>query len=183
MDFLKSRKCAPPAALSRPPRTPLTPRRDLDPSRLVVFGRSLGGAVAVALAAANPASLRCVVLENTFTSIPDMAGCVLPLLAHLVGKGKPFTWLVQDAWRSEERISQVLVPILFLCSGLDEMVPPQQMRALWALRSNQRSVWLEFPRAHHMDAWATGGPGYWAGFKSFLTQEGVYEDAQCAPTD
>lgn len=50
-------------------------RHDLDLNQIVVFGRSLGGAVAIDLAAEAEYSQRimCVILENTFTSIPDMA--------------------------------------------------------------------------------------------------------------
>lgn len=50
-------------------------RHDLDLSQIVLFGRSLGGAVAIDVAS-DPEyyqKLMCVVLENTFTSIPDMA--------------------------------------------------------------------------------------------------------------
>lgn len=50
-------------------------RHDLDLNQIVLFGRSLGGAVAIDLAANTEYSQRimCVILENTFTSIPDMA--------------------------------------------------------------------------------------------------------------
>lgn len=50
-------------------------RHDLDLNQIVLFGRSLGGAVAIDVAA-DPEynqKLMCVILENTFTSIPDMA--------------------------------------------------------------------------------------------------------------
>lgn len=60
--------------------------RDIDTSRLVVFGRSLGGAVAAALLVAHPAAFRAAVLENTFTSIPDMASVLMPFLRHLLAR-------------------------------------------------------------------------------------------------
>lgn len=50
-------------------------RHDLDLTQIVVFGRSLGGAVAIDLAA-DPEyyqKLLCIIVENTFTSIPEMA--------------------------------------------------------------------------------------------------------------
>lgn len=50
-------------------------RHDIDLSQIILFGRSLGGAVAIDVAA-DPEyyqRLMCVILENTFTSIPDMA--------------------------------------------------------------------------------------------------------------
>lgn len=50
-------------------------RHDLDLQQIVLFGRSLGGAVAVDVAA-DPEyyqRIMCTILENTFTSIPEMA--------------------------------------------------------------------------------------------------------------
>lgn len=50
-------------------------RHDLDLNQIALFGRSLGGAVAIDVAA-DPEyyqRLMCVILENTFTSIPEMA--------------------------------------------------------------------------------------------------------------
>lgn len=53
----------------------LMSREDLDHNQIGIFGRSLGGAVAIDLAADTEFSQRimCVILENTFTSIKDMA--------------------------------------------------------------------------------------------------------------
>ena len=53
-------------------------RKDIDQGRLVVFGRSLGGAVATHLAniPSYAAKISCVILENTFVSLPAIAACV-----------------------------------------------------------------------------------------------------------
>ena len=42
-------------------------------AQVVVLGKSLGGAVALHLAAANPGLFRAIMIENTFTSIEDIA--------------------------------------------------------------------------------------------------------------
>ena len=138
--------------------------------------------MAAALAASNPGKLRAVVLENTFTSIPDMAGCLLPFLARLVGPGAPLNFLVRDTWRTATRVGQIVAPLLLICSGRDEMVPPAQMRRLRTL-SPPRTVWLELPEASHMDAWAVGGALYWGGLLSFLRANGCYEEALPKPAD
>lgn len=65
--------------------------RDIDTGRLVVFGRSLGGAVAAAILVSHPAAFRAAILENTFTSIPDMASVLLPFLRHLLVSGPRIT--------------------------------------------------------------------------------------------
>lgn len=44
--------------------------------QVIVFGRSLGGAVAFGLAAANPGSINSLIVENTFWSIEAVTGKV-----------------------------------------------------------------------------------------------------------
>lgn len=63
----------------------LIQRTYIDISRIVVFGRSLGGAVGTVLAKNNPDKVRALILENTFTSILDMAGVLLPFLKWFIG--------------------------------------------------------------------------------------------------
>jgi fermentation-respiration switch protein FrsA (DUF1100 family) len=153
-------------------------RKALDRSRVFLFGRSLGGAVAAALAASRPGAVAGVILENTFTSINAMAGSLLSLLGSLVGPGKPLAFLVQDSWRTVDRVGGISAPVLFVCSLRDEMVPPSQMRELWARRNAAaRCEWLELPRASHMDAWAVGGVAYWDGLRSFVRRN---DDPQSA---
>lgn len=48
----------------------------------IAFGRSLGGAVAINLAASFPQRLGAVIVENTFTSILDMIDILFPLLSY-----------------------------------------------------------------------------------------------------
>jgi hypothetical protein len=48
----------------------------------IAFGRSLGGAVAINLAATFPTRVGAVIVENTFTSILDMIDILFPLLSY-----------------------------------------------------------------------------------------------------
>lgn len=64
----------------------LLTRHDIDLNQICLFGRSLGGAVAIDLAADPEYSQRimCVILENTFTNIPEMAAELIhPALKYL----------------------------------------------------------------------------------------------------
>jgi len=47
-------------------------RDDIDNDRIFIFGRSLGGAVAIQLAMVHSNSIKGLIIENTFTSIGDM---------------------------------------------------------------------------------------------------------------
>jgi fermentation-respiration switch protein FrsA (DUF1100 family) len=63
---------------ARAARRYLTARSDVDPSRLVYFGESLGAAVAVALAVEHPPG--ALILRSPFTSLADIARLHYPLL-------------------------------------------------------------------------------------------------------
>jgi pimeloyl-ACP methyl ester carboxylesterase len=92
-------------------------RADVDPRRVVLFGRSLGGAVAAHAALAARCRVAGLVLENTFTRIVDLVPHTLPLLRPLVGPGRLFNWLVRNRWDTGARLASLTdLPILFLSS-------------------------------------------------------------------
>ena len=89
--------------------------------RVFLMGRSFGGAVATYCA--SKYQCRGLILENTFTSIPDVL-----VSKHL----KWLTWLVhRNKWNSLERIQKVECPVLFISATKDGLVPPSHMRSLW----------------------------------------------------
>ena len=61
-------------------------RADVDPGKLILSGRSLGGAVALYAADRYRHRVKGVVVENTFTSLSDVVGKVFPPLGLLIGK-------------------------------------------------------------------------------------------------
>jgi hypothetical protein len=88
------------------------------PDRLVLFGESLGGAVATRLAAersqagAPPAAL---ILNSTFSSLGDAVAWHYPAF--------PFRYLLFDRFPSVDRMSQVKCPVLQFHGTADEIVP------------------------------------------------------------
>lgn len=155
----------------------LSDRNDVDTSRIVIFGRSLGGAVGSALAWNNPDKVSALILENTFTSILDMAGIMVPFLRWFIGgsesKGpKVLNILVRSPWRTFDLIGEIKQPILFLSGLQDELVPPSHMRSLYdkATEHNTRCLFVEFPDGMHMDTWVHGGDRYWRSIQLFLDQ-------------
>lgn len=81
--------------------------------RIVLMGRSLGGAVAVDLAAHDGA--RALVLESTFTSIPDVAKTMYPWL--------PLHLLVQTKLNSADKIAAYHGPLLQSHGTVDRLIP------------------------------------------------------------
>ncbi|KAA8523290.1 hypothetical protein F0562_009713 [Nyssa sinensis] len=155
----------------------LIQRTDIDTSRIVVFGRSLGGAVGSVLAKNNPEKVAALILENTFTSILDLAGVLLPFLKWFIGgsssKGpRVLNSFVRSPWSTIDIIGQIKQPILFLSGLQDEMVPPSHMEMLYAKAAvhNRRCIFVEFPTGMHMDTWLAGGDRYWRTIQLLLEQ-------------
>ncbi|XP_007012712.2 PREDICTED: protein bem46 isoform X1 [Theobroma cacao] len=155
----------------------LSQRTDIDTDRIIVFGRSLGGAVGAVLTKNNPDKVAALILENTFTSILDMAGVLLPFLKWFIGgpgtKGpKILNFLVRSPWSTIDIIGQVKQPILFLSGLQDEMVPSSHMQMLYAKAAahNRQCLFVEFPAGMHMDTWLAGGDHYWRTIQQFFEQ-------------
>ncbi|KAG1654203.1 hypothetical protein FOA52_009384, partial [Chlamydomonas sp. UWO 241] len=149
----------------------LLSRTDVNTSSVFVFGRSLGGAVATHLTAAHQDKIKGLIIENTFTSVENMVGQLLPPLGPLIGCGKPLNFLVKDKWSNLKTLPKITkVPLLMLVSGKDEMVPPRQM---WQLHAAQRApacTIVELPEAHHMDAYDVEPATYWGTLSDFVTK-------------
>jgi fermentation-respiration switch protein FrsA (DUF1100 family) len=91
----------------------LVNERGVPPERILIYGRSLGGAVAVELAAGvRP---RAVILDATFTSLPELGARLYPWL--------PVRQLSRIRYDSAARIRDVTAPKLFLHSLRDDVVP------------------------------------------------------------
>ena len=91
----------------------LTRERGIAPGRIVVFGESLGGAVAAWLAARErPGAL---VLSSVFTSAPEFAADLYPWL--------PTGWLVRLRYDTRAALAQINCPVLVAHSPDDEIIP------------------------------------------------------------
>lgn len=91
----------------------LTENRKIKQQDIILFGRSLGGAVATSLAAeVKPAGL---ILESTFTSAADMAAELYPVLHWVIFPRYTFD--------TASRLRQVESPVLVIHSADDEIIP------------------------------------------------------------
>ncbi|EHA8589415.1 Protein bem46-like protein [Cocos nucifera] len=158
----------------------LTQRNDIDTSRIVVFGRSLGGAVGSVLAKNNPDKVSAIILENTFTSILDMASVMMPFLKWFIGgrasRGpKVLNCLVRSPWSTIDIIGEIKQPILFLSGLQDELVPPSHMQMLYskAVEHNRYCRFVDFPTGMHMDTWFSGGDRVYNGINATPKLTGV----------
>ncbi|KDO27848.1 hypothetical protein SPRG_07121 [Saprolegnia parasitica CBS 223.65] len=138
-------------------------RKDIDPTKLIVFGRSLGGAVAIYLAEHRGEQIAAVMVENTFLSISAMVDSLLPWLTYV----KRF--LLAIDWSNERRIQSLPHPILFLAGEHDELVPPFHMQRLHDLaRRSRLRKWHLIARGTHNDSWVKGGSLYFETMRDFI---------------
>jgi hypothetical protein len=98
---------------ARAARAWLALRCGIPQREIVVMGESLGGAVAVDLAACDGA--KALVLQNTFNALPDVAGYHLPWL--------PVRWLMHTRLDSAAQIGRYHGPLLQCHGDADRTVP------------------------------------------------------------
>jgi fermentation-respiration switch protein FrsA (DUF1100 family) len=137
----------------------LRARPDVGPDGVVLYGQSLGSAVAVELASRE--RVRGLILEAPFASIPAMARAVYPFLSVW-----PF---LRTRYDSLSRIGDVEAPVLILHSEKDEIVPYQQGRDLYAA-AREPKRFHTIVGAGHNDAFYRGGQGYWQALEGFLAE-------------
>ena len=127
-------------------------QRGIAPERLVLWGRSLGGAVAVEVARQRP--IGALVLESTFFSLADMA-------RHQYG-WLPARQLLRFHLESGAKIAQIHAPLLIIHSPEDRYVPFDQAEKLF-LRASPPKVLLK-SSGSHLDLFETS-PDDWRAFE------------------
>jgi uncharacterized protein len=134
----------------------LTGERGVAASQIVVFGRSLGGAVAAWLAVRHrPGAL---ILESTFTSVPDLGAQLYSFL--------PVRWLSRFHYSTEKYLRQVSCPVLIVHSVDDEVVPFEHgLRLLSAAPEPKQLLRI---RGGHNDGFLVSGKIYAQGLAAFL---------------
>jgi uncharacterized protein len=134
---------------ARAARAYLTTRTDVDSSRIVYFGESLGAAVALRLATETTPPPFALVLRSPFTSLTDIGRYHYPYL--------PVRWLLRERYPSLERASVVGSPTLVIAGDRDSIIPAAQSRQLYAAIAT-RKHFVEIAGANHNDEAMFVGP-------------------------
>lgn len=142
----------------------LVARGEVDPDRLVLHGRSLGGGVVCSVARKRRAA--ALVLNSTFTSVRDMAW----------GFGFP-GFLVRDPFDNLDFLTGYEGPVLIQHGTRDSLIPFTHGQALHEAACNSRLVTYD---ADHNDV-PYDSPRFWAAIRDFLRDNGIVERA--GPSD
>ncbi|HUJ70827.1 MAG TPA: alpha/beta fold hydrolase, partial [Verrucomicrobiae bacterium] len=136
---------------ARPPGAPLP-----SPRFIIIYGESLGSAIAADLASKQPAG--GLILEEAFTSVGDVGQKMFPFL--------PVRWLVRNKYDTLSKMPRIKVPLLILHSREDELVNIRHAQRLFAAANDPKQL-VELHGAHN-DAFLVSEPTYRAALQQFL---------------
>ncbi len=125
--------------------TYLTGQRGIDADRIIIFGHSLGGAVAAELASRYRP--RALVVEASFISVPEVAADHYPWL--------PVRWLARFRYDVRASLGQVRSPVLIVHGRADEVIPFHHGEALFAAAQEPKQF-LEIDGDHDRGFIVTG---------------------------
>ena len=124
--------------------------------RIVLFGHSLGSAVAVELATREPAA--GLVLDGAVASVVGRAQEVYPFV--------PVRWIARSQYASIEKIPRVAMPKLFLHARDDEVIPFAHGRRLFEAAPEPKT--FVALRGGHGDAFDVDSAAYFGAIRDFL---------------
>lgn len=135
----------------------LVDKRRIEPGHIILFGRSLGAAVAAHLATVQqPGAL---ILESCFTSVPDMAAELYPLF--------PVRLLSRLRYSVVDSLKKLSCPVLVVHSPDDEIIPYSHGERIFAA-ARPPKAFLEL-RGGHNEGFLITGPAYAQGLADFLS--------------
>jgi len=116
----------------------LLEERRVPPEEIIIFGRSLGAAVAAELAGQHPSA--GVILESAFTSVPDMAASLYPWL--------PVRLLSRYRYNNLDKVERITSPLLVVHSREDDIIPYAHGEQLF-VHANEPKQFLELRGRHN----------------------------------
>ena len=130
--------------------------RGIPPESIILFGRSLGAAVAIETALHHPAAK--LMLESAFRSIPALA--------------RRYYWFVpspviRTRMDNAAKIGRINAPVLLLHGDADSVVPIGHSRQLFEAARSPKAL-HQIAGAGHNNTWTTGGTAYWEAWRAFL---------------
>jgi uncharacterized protein len=124
-----------------------------DPTRTVVFGHSLGGAIGIVAAGGRPA-VRAIVAESTFPSYRAAARCAAPAIGFLV------PWLVSRGFDPVDSLPQMPPRPLLVIHGTDDDITPLELgRELFDKASEPKTLRV-VEGGGHVTPWVAEGASF-----------------------
>ncbi len=136
----------------------LVKEKNIKQDKIIIFGRSLGAAVACHLSMkTEPVAL---IMESAFLSVPELAAQIYPFL--------PVRWLSRFNYNNGKSIQKINCPTLIIHSPKDEIIPFSHGKKLFSL-ANKPKQFLEIYGSHN-DGFYVSKEIYKKGILLFLKQ-------------
>ncbi|MGA9031180.1 MAG: alpha/beta fold hydrolase [Sulfuricaulis sp.] len=132
----------------------LLSRPDVNPDRLVVFGQSLGGSIAIYNVAHSPyrQHIRALAVESAFASYRQIAREKLADFWLTWPLQYPLSWTVSDAYSPSDAVAGVSpIPLLVIHGDHDAIVPLHHGQRLYELAREPKQLWV-VPGGGHIQA-------------------------------
>jgi len=137
----------------------LVERDDVDASRLIYFGESLGTALAIGLAAEHsPAGM---ILRSPFASLVEVGRAHYPFL--------PVHLLLQDRYAAIDSMQNVRCPVLVLAGDQDRIIPLAQSRRVYKAATEMKELVI-LAGADHNDMELLAGDEMLAAIGRFVSR-------------
>jgi fermentation-respiration switch protein FrsA (DUF1100 family) len=142
-----------------------------DPRKRLIYGHSLGGAVAVDLAAElgrdadkddEPIQARGLIIESSFTNLADVAASVASTRTSL-----PVRWLVSQKFDSIDKIAEIHMPVLIVHGSADQFVDPRFSQQLFQAAQGPKTLLL-VPGGNHNNSMNLGREAYARAIQALL---------------
>ncbi len=135
------------AALAYAAARPETP-----PTRLLVWGQSLGGTIALQALARSPTPVAGALIDSTFENHPRIAAEKMRGLPWWLAWLRPFRPLVVSGGHdADDALPRLHLPLFFLHGQADRVIPPHHSQRLFQKANAPRHLWI-VPGASHCDA-------------------------------
>jgi alpha-beta hydrolase superfamily lysophospholipase len=136
----------------------LVNKEKIPPKQIILFGRSLGGAIAACQA--TKVKAKCIILESTFTSVPDFGARIYPFL--------PIRWISKFLYDTRANLKHIDIPVLIIHSQDDELIPFSYGKQLYKA-ANQPKELLILTGSHN-EGFLESERIYKKGLKTFLSK-------------
>ncbi len=126
----------------------------VDPTRVALFGQSLGGSVAIAALVRSPHrhDVRALIVEGAFSSYRGIAQEKLSEFWMTWPLQVPLSFTIDNRYKPVEVVAEISpTPVLIVHGAVDRIVDPSHADALYAAARPPKALWL-IPGASHIQA-------------------------------
>ncbi|MBF2029286.1 MAG: alpha/beta fold hydrolase [Oscillatoriales cyanobacterium C42_A2020_001] len=140
----------------------LTQTRQIAPNQIVLYGESLGGAIAIHLATKHP-NAKGLIVQSSFTSMASVAKRRPPLGLFLIHA------LLTERFDSLTKVRSLQTPVLFIHGKADALVPVEMSQQLYDATTSAKRLHL-IPNAEHVRIYQPGDASYLKAIARFVVE-------------